>query len=127
MKDPVKWFRRRLLSFKYAFKGIFYVFSTQVNMKIHFIAAAAVVLMGIWLKISILEWLFVALAVFAVLVSEMINTAIEEIMDLLFPDFNEKVGRIKDIAAGVVLLFSIFAVIVGLVIFLPKISELFGF
>ncbi len=119
-----KWVKRRLLSFKYAFKGVFYVIRTQTNMRIHLILTLVALFLGWFLKINKIEWLFITLAIFAVLVSEMINTAIEEIMDLLYPKFNTKVGIIKDIAAGVVLLFAVFAIIIGAIIFLPKIINL---
>lgn len=119
-----KWVKRRLLSFKYAFKGVFYVIRTQTNMRIHLILTLVALFLGWFLKINKIEWLFITLAIFAVLVSEMINTAIEEIMDLLYPKFNTKVGIIKDIAAGVVLLFAVFAIIIGVIIFLPKIINL---
>lgn len=76
------------------------------------------------LKISITEWCFVTLCITLVIMAEAFNTAIENLTDLVSPDFHPLAGKTKDLAAGAVLIFSIGAVIVGLLIFLPKITKL---
>ncbi len=116
-----KYLKKRLLSFKYAFNGIAYVIKTQANMQIHFFLTIIVIIAGFYFKISTVEWLFLLLTIALVLVSETINTAIEEIVNFISPEYNKKAGIIKDLSAAFVLLAAIFAVIVGILIFLPKI------
>ena len=111
---------RRIKSFKYAFNGIRFVISTQTNMQIHLFAAIIVTILGFYFKISRIEWLALVLTYAMVFISETINTAIEEIVNLISPKYNKKAGLIKDISAAFVLISAIFAVIVGLLIFIPK-------
>jgi len=111
---------RRIKSFKYAFNGIRFVISTQTNMQIHLVAAVIVTILGFYFKISRIEWLALVLTYAMVFISETINTAIEEIVNLISPKYNKKAGLIKDISAAFVLISAIFAVIVGLLIFIPK-------
>jgi diacylglycerol kinase len=114
---------KRIKSFGYAFKGIFFAFKTQHNIWIHSLAIVVVVTAGLIFKLDILEWGLVVLAIGLVLVSEMVNTAIEWLVDLVSPGYSEKAGKIKDVAAGAVLVAAIIAVIIGAIIFLPKIIE----
>ena len=108
-------------SFKYAFEGIKEAWSTEQNLKIHFIIMLVVIIAGFILKISMIEWI-VCLLLFALVISlELINTAIETTVDIAMPEINEKAKYAKDIAAGAVLFSAIISVIVGLIIFLPKI------
>lgn len=116
--------KRRLKSFKYAFNGLFYVITTQTNMQIHVMAMVFVITSGIIFKISITEWLFIVLAIALVLVSEIVNTTIEEIVNFISPEYNKKAGLIKDLGAAFVLLAAIFAIVVGIIIFSPKIIQL---
>ncbi len=108
-------------SFKYAFEGIGEAWRTEQNLKIHFVIMAIVIIAGFIFKISAMEWI-VCLLLFAIVISlELINTAIETTVDIAMPDINEKAKYAKDIAAGAVLFSAIIAVIIGLIIFLPKI------
>lgn len=116
---------RRLKSFNYAFKGLAFVVRTQTNMQIHLIATAIVIVAGIFFKINSTQWLFIILAIALVLISEIINTAIEEIVNFISPEHNKKAGLIKDLGAAFVLLAAIFSVIVGIIIFAPKILLMF--
>jgi diacylglycerol kinase len=116
---------RRIKSFGYAFKGIFFVFKTQHNIWIHSLAIIVVLTAGFIFKLNAPEWGLVVLAIGLVLVSEMINTAIEWLVDLVSPDYSEKAGLIKDVAAGAVLIAALISVIIGIIIFLPKISKAF--
>ena len=79
---------------------------------------------GFICKLNILEWGLVELAIGLVLVSELINTAIEWLVDLVSPEYKEKAGSIKDVAAGAVLVAATISVIIGAIVFLPKIIEL---
>ncbi len=108
-------------SFKYAFEGIKEAWSTEQNLKIHFIIMFIVIIAGFIFKISVMEWI-VCLILFALVISlELINTAIETTVDIAMPEINEKAKYAKDIAAGAVLFSAIIAAIVGLIIFLPKV------
>lgn len=108
-------------SFKYAFEGVTEAWKTEQNLKIHFVIMALVIVAGFIFKISLIEWI-VCLLLFAIVISlELINTAIETTVDIAMPEINEKAKYAKDIAAGAVLFSAIISVIVGLIIFSPKI------
>jgi diacylglycerol kinase len=124
MKDKKFSFSRRTKSFGYAFKGISIAFKTQHNIWIHSLAIIVVLTAGFIFKLDVLEWGLVVLAIGLVLVSEMINTAIECLVDLVSPDYSEKAGLIKDVAAGAVLVAATISVIIGGIVFLPKMIEL---
>jgi len=112
--------KKLIRSFGYAFKGVSYATSSQLNFRIHLGATVLAILMGYLLKISIGEWQWIALCITLVLVTEIFNTMIETLVDLVSPGYNEKAGHIKDMSAGAVVIAAIFAVITGLIIFLPK-------
>lgn len=111
--------------FVYAFKGIFAAVKTQRNFRVHLPAALAVTVAGFLLKLNPTEWALILLTVGLVLSLELVNTAIESLVDLVSPGYDKKAGRIKDIAAGAVLIAAVVSVIIGLIIFLPKITALF--
>jgi len=113
--------KKRLLSFRFATKGILWMFKTQHNSRIHVIAAILVVISGFVFRVSYGEWCILILAIGLVLAAEAINSSIENLVDLINPDFNDKAGKIKDLAAGGVLLAAIAAALAGLLIFIPKI------
>ena len=108
-------------SFGYAFKGIDDVVSNEPNMKIHVSVAILVVIMAFLLKISMIEWIILVLLIGLVLAAEVINTTIENLVDMYIKDYNERAKVVKDTAAGTVLILAITAVIIGLMIFVPKI------
>lgn len=108
-------------SFGYAFKGIDDVISSEPNMKIHVSVAILVVIMAFLLKISMIEWIILVLLIGLVLAAEVINTTIENLVDMYTKDYNERAKVVKDTAAGTVLILAITAVIIGLMIFIPKI------
>lgn len=111
-------------SFNHAFRGIGIIFKTQHNAWIHTVVAVAVVVLGIWLQISHLEWGLLILSIAAVLAAEGFNTALEIDIDLTSPDEHPYARDTKDVAAGAVLLTVCGAIIVGLIIFLPKVYVL---
>ena len=117
--------KKLINSFKFAFKGIGSSIRSERNMKIHFTMMILVVLAGIILNISMWEWITCFILFGLVISLEMVNTAIEIVVDLVSPTFNERAGRAKDIAAGAVLVNAIVAFIIGLIIFLPKVVGLF--
>ncbi len=117
--------KKLLNSFKYAFQGFSYATKTQLNFRIHLVVTAVALLLGWYLCISSAEWLWIALTVALVLTAELLNTAIEILTDLVSPDWNEKAGHIKDVSAAAVTITAAFAVVVGCIIFLPKLIALF--
>ena len=111
----------RVKSFGYAFKGIATLISTQANAWIHLLATIVVIIMGLVYNISPAEWCFLLLAMALVWISEGFNTALEFLTDLASPDHHPLAGKVKDVAAGAVLLAAMFAMVVGGVIFWPYI------
>jgi len=116
----VVYMKKLIKSFGYAFRGVAYATRTQLNFRIHMVAMAAAVALGYFLKISAMEWLWIALCIAIVLITEIFNTMIEALTDLVSPGYNEKAGRIKDMSAGAVVIAAAFALLTGIVIFLPK-------
>lgn len=113
---------KRLQSFRYAFKGIADLFRTQANARIHLLLAVLVTAAGMYLGLSRMEWALIALCIGAVMAMEALNTAIEYLTDLVSPEYHPLAGKAKDAAAAAVLLTAFCAAIVGLIIFLPKMS-----
>ncbi len=116
----------RARSFKHAVRGIGIIFKTQHNAWVHTIAGIAVVGLGLHLKINEAEWSAIIIAIAAVLAAEGFNTALEIDIDLTSPDYHPYARDTKDVAAGAVLLTVIGAVLVGLIIFIPKLIPLFS-
>ena len=112
--------KKLIRSFGYAFKGVAHATATQLNFRIHLGATALAVLLGYLLHISTSEWRWVALSITLVLVTELFNTMIEALVDLVSPGYNEKAGHVKDMSAGAVIIAALFALVIGLIIFLPK-------
>lgn len=108
----------RIRSFGYAFNGVAVILRTQPNARIHLLATAVAVGLGLWLGISGGEWLAIILAIGLVWVAEGFNTALELLADRVAPDFHPLVGRAKDSAAAAVLLASIVSVAVALVVYI---------
>jgi len=117
----------RLRSFKYAFEGLAYVIRTQHNAWIHGVFTVAVVVFGFWLGITPFEWALLVLCMMAVWMGEFMNTAVEAVVDMVSPEFHPLAKVAKDVAAAAVLLGAFGSVIVGLIIFGPRIwSLMFG-
>ncbi len=117
-------YKNRLLSFKYAFKGIFYAVKTQHNLWVHLAVVLLVIFSGWFLRISVAEWLTVIICFALVISAEVLNSAIELLTDIVSPEANAEAGLVKDMAAGAVLFAAICSAIAGLVIFVPKILDL---
>ncbi|MES2417149.1 MAG: diacylglycerol kinase family protein [Bacteroidota bacterium] len=112
--------KRFLKSFGYAFCGLAYAFKTQFNFKIHCLAGILAIILGLYTKLTSSEWLWIVLAITLVIVMELVNTAIELLVDLISPQRQARAGTIKDIAAAAVLIAAFVALIIGLLIFVPK-------
>ena len=108
-------------SFGFAFNGIWLMVKNEQNARIHVFAAIVVVCAGFYFDISVYEWIAISIISGCVLSAEAVNSAIESLADIVSPGYNEKIKVVKDIAASAVLIIAIIAIIVGLLIFLPKI------
>lgn len=106
-------------SFKYALRGLKHTLLFHQNLRVHLLAGILTVVLGIFLSISKIEWVVIVAAIFFVLAAEMINTALEEIINLVKEDHSERAQIAKDVSAGMVLLAVVFAVVIGLIIFIP--------
>lgn len=114
----------RAQSFRHALRGIGIIFRTQHNAWVHAVATVVVVLLGFVLQISPGEWAVLVLAITSVLVAEGFNTALEIDIDLTSPTYHPYARDTKDVAAGAVLLTVVGAVVVGLIVFVPKVLVL---
>lgn len=111
----------RLKSVGFAFKGAFLLLKTEASIKIQFTIAVLVTIAGFYYQISNTEWLVQLLAIGLVMSLEGVNTAIEEIADFIHPEHHNKIGLIKDVAAGAVFIASLFAIAIGFIIYFPKV------
>ena len=112
-------------SVKYAIWGIYLLFSKERNAQIHLGITIIILVLGKWLKITKEEWLWILLMIGMVLTTEAINTALEKLSDVVAPDRSIQIRNLKDVSAGAVLIAAIIALIGGLIIFIPKLLNLF--
>ena len=124
--SPKKWKNRTLVaSMEFAITGVITAFKEERNMRKHMISAILAIIAGTVFRISVTEWLFLLLAIFLVITFEIINSAIENVVDLASNyHFSMLAKNAKDMAAGAVLIISGYAVLTGLIIFVPKIIAL---
>ena len=113
--------RKRIKSFTYAFSGLRLVFAHEHNAWIHAVATICVVVAGFLFRISLLEWTVVVICIAMVISAEIINSSLERMADFVQPEMDNRIKEIKDLGAAAVLVCAIASVIVGIVIFLPKI------
>lgn len=119
------WVTKLIKSFIYALEGLKYTIGTQRNMRIHYIAALIVLLLAINLPISKLEVLVLFVTIILVLFAELINTAIEALVDLVTEEYHPLAKVAKDVAAGAVLLTAGLSVIVGFSVLYPYLETLY--
>ena len=121
--------RALLKSFVYAFRGILAAVKTQRNMRIHLTAVVYVTAFSFFYDFTRTEYALLALTFGAVISCEMINTAVEAAVDISSPDYSEKAGFAKDVAAGAVLVAAVLAVVVGVLLFgdIDVIKEIFRY
>lgn len=113
-------------SFKFGFEGIATAAARERNMKIHLSISVIVILAGIVFSISKYEWIAIVLSIGGMISLEMMNTAIERTVDMYTDEFHPLAKQAKDIAAGAVLVFAIASVVIGVMIFLPRILVWFS-
>ena len=121
-----KWKNRDLVSsLEFALTGILTAFKEERNMRKHAVTAIVVILAGFVFQVSRIEWLFLLLSIFLVVAFEIINSAIENVVDLASHyHFSMLAKKAKDMAAGAVLVVSLLAAVIGALIFLPRIWDL---
>ncbi|CAN5908778.1 diacylglycerol kinase family protein [soil metagenome] len=116
---PSSFLRRRIDSFRFALAGIRAAFWTEINMRIHLAAALVVVVVAFVLEVTATEWCLLIFCIGVVWAAEIFNTALEALVNLVSPVQHPLAGKVKDLAAGAVLVTAIMAVVVGLIIFGP--------
>lgn len=107
-------------SFSYAWNGIYIGIRSERNFKFHLLAAAAVIVAGIWTGLTMLEWFIVSVLIGGMLALELMNTAIEKVVDLVTEEYHQLAKQAKDLAAGAVLIYAIISAIIGLLLFGSK-------
>jgi len=115
----------RFQSFKYAFEGLLTIFKEEANFRVHICAGVIVIIAGFMFKIPRTDWLAIVICVVSVLIAEIFNTCIENVLDMLTTEYNPRVKKVKDMAAAAVLLVTILSVAVGLLIFIPRLLQIF--
>ena len=115
----------RIKSFRDAFRGLWYTIRTQQNAQIHLVITVITLSFGAYVGLTASEWCLIFLAIGLVIGSEVVNTAIESLTDLVSPEYHPLAGRVKDVAAGGVLVCAICAAIIGVIIFGPHVAALF--
>lgn len=113
--------KNRIRSVGFALKGAFLLIKTEASIKVQVFIGMLMTALGFYFEISSLEWILQIFAIGMVMGIEGLNTAVEKTADFIQPEFDEKIGFIKDIAAGAVMIVSIAASMVGLIIYIPKI------
>lgn len=116
--------RVHTISFVHAWHGVVFAFKTQPNFRFHLFVALLVVVAGFYFNIGTLEWVILAFTIMTVLVAETINTALEQVVDLLTDKYHLNAMHAKDVAAGMVLVSVVFAIIVGCIIFIPHVLDI---
>jgi undecaprenol kinase len=111
-------------SFAFAITGIKTALWSERNMRIHFVVSVLVILCAVFFSISKIEWLFILIAIGGIFSLELINTAIERVVDLITVEYHPLAKQAKDVAAGAVFIYAIMAVIIGILIFLPHVLNL---
>jgi len=117
----MNYWEKRKKAFGFALQGILGFFKEESHAQIHLFMAVVVILAGIFFDISSFEWMICGLCIGIVLISEMFNSSMENMVNLVSPQENKLAGRAKDLAAGAVLIASCISALIGLFIFVPKI------
>lgn len=113
-------FLNRINAIKYAAKGFWILITSEQSIIAQVIIAIIMTVIGFIIHLSATEWMFQIMAIGLILVAESLNTAIEKMADFIHPEYHKQIGRIKDISAGAAFFAAIIAVIIGLIIYVPK-------
>ncbi|MBN1438399.1 MAG: diacylglycerol kinase family protein [Anaerolineales bacterium] len=109
-----------LESFRNAFSGLWYALRTQRNARIHLVFTILASAAGLWLELTLEQWCLIVLSIGMVWMAELSNTVLEQVVDLLSPEYSILAKTAKDVKAGVVVVASGSAVLIGILIFGPK-------
>ncbi len=120
MKAVRAFFWNRIKAVKYAANGFWILITSEKSIITQVIIAIIITIVGFLMHLSATEWLFQIIAIAIVLIAESLNTAIEKMADFMHPNYHKKIGFIKDISAGAVFFAALFAIIIGLIIYIPK-------
>ncbi|NNF81766.1 MAG: diacylglycerol kinase family protein [Flavobacteriaceae bacterium] len=120
MSSIIKFILDRIKSIGYAFKGAYLLISKEASLKVQFFIGIVMTIAGIYYNLSSTEWIIQILTIALIMGLEGLNTAIEELSDFVHPEHHPRIGLIKDLAAGAVFIFAIAAVIIGGLIYFPK-------
>ena len=120
MNSESNFILNRIKAVKYAAKGFWILITSEKSIIAQVIISLIMTIFGFVMQISATEWMFQFFAIGLVLVAESLNTAIEKMADFIHPEYHKQIGRIKDISAGAAFFAAIFAVIIGLIIYIPK-------
>ncbi|MGD8455088.1 MAG: diacylglycerol kinase family protein [Anaerolineales bacterium] len=119
----IEFLRSRAKAFGYAFSGWWYVIRTQRNAWIHTLISVAVLVVGLWIQLSLQDWIFIIIAFAFVWIAEFLNTALEAVVDLATQE-NHPLARVgKDVGAAAVLIAALTAIIIGLFVLGPPLLE----
>ncbi len=120
MNNERNFFLNRVRSIKYAAKGLWILITSEYSIITQVIIALIMTIIGFIMHLSATEWMFQIMAIGLILVAESLNTAIEKLADFIHPEYHKQIGRIKDISAGAAFFAAIIAIIIGLIIYVPK-------
>ena len=121
MSKKESFIRNRIKSVVYAFRGASLLLKTEASIKIQFALTLLTTAAGFYYQISSTEWILQILTIALIMSIEGLNTAVEKIADFIHPEYHKKIGIIKDIAAGAVFITAISSIIIGSIIYIPKI------
>lgn len=124
MKQQAFSIKSRIRSFSNAFRGLGLFFKQEHNARIHAVVAVITVVSGVLVGLSRIEWIAVFFAIGMVIATEAMNTTVEYLCDFVCPEYNDIIKKIKDLAAGAVLICAIAAVIIGCIVFIPHLITL---
>ncbi|MFO7674230.1 MAG: diacylglycerol kinase family protein [Lutibacter sp.] len=120
MNNERNFFLNRIKAIKYAAKGFWILITSEHSIIAQVGIGIIMTIIGFLMHLSATEWMFQIMAIGLILVAESLNTAIEKMADFIHPDFHKQIGRIKDISAGAAFFAAIIAIIIGLIIYVPK-------
>lgn len=120
MQNNGDFFLNRIKAIKYAAKGFWILITSEHSIIAQVIIAIIMTGIGFLMQISAAEWLFQVMAIGLILVAESLNTAIEKLADFVHPEYHKQIGHIKDISAGAAFFAALIAIIIGLIIYVPK-------
>jgi len=116
--------KSRLKSFRFALNGLWLMLKNEHNSRIHLLAGIFALTLGIILKLNYSEWCLLLIVICIVFLTELLNTSLESLADLIDPEWNEKIREAKDYSAAAVMISALVSIVVGCLIFIPKLLEL---